>query len=518
MFQGSPKTFSSVQVGTPQGPPISPLLLVIYVASLHIQIPKGLSLLYVDEFALSAASTSYRRNIRTVQRVYGRIRARASAREVGFCVCTTELIHWRTSLQRDPPGSPAPPPICLDGQVFPPLPYLRWLGYWFTLNLASSAHFSKKLGLAQGAFATGKRLSPPGSGLSLHLAHRLAIFLLLPTLLCAADLLVPSRGMLTKMDVHWCQVQRWVSNCFRSTPIPVLAAEACIPPLLAIVPHKRCMVGLRLISATPTVNPAAGPLCPTFPSLLKYRARDSHRGLCTRLPPNVMPLSWKTNRPHSKVGSHLPVDELANLAHPILGTLSFAPPARADLLPETPSLPPHDIMTNACRALKGRIRLLLREDWRRLAPPPLYYTFPLSLTPHPFMGLGKFMAGRIHQMRAQKSYLAAHSSWSRVDEPRHYPRGGKEEETISHGILHCQSTSYHRDCLIQGLSDVSPDYPLWSDKALLLALAAFIRATGTKYPPNMFPSLPPSPASMVPPSSAPTILKGLRFSSHPRPI
>jgi len=79
LFQGSPKTFSPVQVGTPQSSPISPLLFVIYVASLHIQIPRGLSLSYLDDFALSAASTSYRTNIRTLQRAFGRIRARASA-------------------------------------------------------------------------------------------------------------------------------------------------------------------------------------------------------------------------------------------------------------------------------------------------------------------------------------------------------------------------------------------------------------------------------------------------------
>ena len=44
LFQGSPKTFSPVRVGTPPGSPISPLLFVIYVASLYIDLPRGLSL------------------------------------------------------------------------------------------------------------------------------------------------------------------------------------------------------------------------------------------------------------------------------------------------------------------------------------------------------------------------------------------------------------------------------------------------------------------------------------------
>jgi len=134
------------------------------------------------------------------------------------------------------------------------------------------------------------------------------------------------------------------------------------------------------------------------------------------------------------------------------------------------------------------------------------------------MGFGKFMAGGIHQMRAQKCYLAAHPSWSRVDEPRPCLRCCEEEETFSHAILRCQSTSYHRDRLLQGLSDVGPDSPLWSDKQLLLALATFIRATGTNYPPDMFPSLPRSLASMVFPSSPPSISKGLLSSSPPRPV
>ena len=186
----------------------------MYVSSLHIDIPKGITLFYVDDFGLTAASLSYRTNIRTLQRAFGVIRARALAREVEFGVPKTEHIHWRTPKQRDPQGSGSAPPICLDGQVFRPLPCVRWLGYWLAADLSPSQHFTRPLALAQAAFATVRRLSPPGSGLPPHLAHRLAVSLLLPILLYGADLLVPGKGLYSKMEVFWRQVQQWVTNCF----------------------------------------------------------------------------------------------------------------------------------------------------------------------------------------------------------------------------------------------------------------------------------------------------------------
>lgn len=93
-------------------------------------------------------------------------------------------------------------------------------------------------------------------------------------------------------------------------------------------------------------------------------------------------------------------------------------------------------------------------------------------------------------MRAPKSYLAAHPSSSKLNQPKHCPTYGKEQETVSNAILCCQSTSNYRERLLQGLYDVSPDSPLTTSKALLLGLAAFIRATTTIDPPDIFPSLP----------------------------
>ena len=155
----------------------------------------------MDHFSLTAASFSYHTNIRILQKAFGAIRAKARAREIDFGVPKTELMHWRTPKQRDPPGTRSPRRICLNGQIFCPLLCVSWLGYWLAADHSSSHHFTRRLTLAQAALTTVKMVLPQGTSLFLHLTHRLAIALLLLIRLYGADLLVPNRGMLEKMEI-----------------------------------------------------------------------------------------------------------------------------------------------------------------------------------------------------------------------------------------------------------------------------------------------------------------------------
>ena len=302
LFQGFPRILSPLCVGTPQGSPVSPLVFGIYVALLHISLSRGLILSYIDDFSLNVSSPSYHTNSRSSQAAFGRIRAIAPSRKVDFSVPKTELIHWCTLLQRDPPRAPRPPPVVLNGQIFHPCENLHWLGYGFVLNLASSAHYSRRLALSQAAFSSVRRLSDAGKGVSSHLCHRLAYCLMFPILSYGADLFTPPKGLLNKMEVHWWQVQRWVTNCFRSTPVPILATESCLPPLTVLLPNKRRMAALRLMFSPTSIYPASARFCRTFLALLKARAPDSHRAwlltschstrkLCSA-PPHCTPISW----------------------------------------------------------------------------------------------------------------------------------------------------------------------------------------------------------------------------------
>jgi len=205
---------------------------------------------------------------------------------------------------------------------------------------------------------------------------------------------------------------------------------------------------------------------------------------------------------------------MAYLTLTLLRGLSFAPLLNSPLLPDLPPLPPDNVMKAAYSSLKPKVSLLMLEDWRLEHPSPPYYSFPFSLSPHPFIGLGKFITGRIHQMRAQKSYLATHPSWLSPDASRLCPLCGKGQEPFSHAILRCPAKAAARSCHLQGLTSVGPDAPLWSSVSLLSSLAAYIEATATNYPPDMCPSQPPSPTSIM----FPPLPGGLLSSSPPRPV
>ena len=206
LFQGSLKVFSPVAVGTPQGSPISPLLFVIYVSPLHPPIPKGLVLSYVDDFVITVASASHRRNVQLLQSHYRSLCRIAAPKRLSFSVPKTELLHRRTPQERAPPATAG---VRLDDLYFSPKDEVRWLGYWFTPSLSTNAHFAQRLSLAQGALDAVKRLSPPGKGLPPYLCHRLASSLIAPVLLYGADLFTPLMKMQDRLDAFWRRVQRW---------------------------------------------------------------------------------------------------------------------------------------------------------------------------------------------------------------------------------------------------------------------------------------------------------------------
>lgn len=114
---------------------------------------------------------------------------------------------------------------------------------------------------------------------------------------------------------------------------------------------------------------------------------------------------------------------------------------------------------------------------------PEYYHFQPSLKPHLFTGLDRFAAGRIHQMRAGKSYLAAQRPRSLPASPT-CPSCLLAEEDMTHAILECPACSQARLADIPLLESVALDSPLWNNIDSLHGLTRYLHVTKTSYPYN----------------------------------
>src|SRR5207302_4114080 len=190
--------------------------------------------------------------------------------------------------------------------------------------------------------------------------------LLLPILTCGCDLFSANATMQDKMTLFWNKVMRRITNCFSSTPVPILACEACLPPLFSLLPHRRRMAALRLPCAPLEINPAASRLPPSFPSTSSPRAPDSNQFLTVGLKGNYIPLRWNQVRPKPAVRSHLPIDGMVNLLTPLSHGASFFPMTNLHLFPDLP--PPILPVTKSYYSLKRESKLLLMDDWTLQAP------------------------------------------------------------------------------------------------------------------------------------------------------
>ena len=348
-------------------------------------------------------------------------------------------------------------------------------------------------------------------GLPPFLCHRLASSLLFPILSYGADTFEPTVHMTRKHSAFWHRVQRWTTNCFACTPTDTLAVEACLPPRDLLLAYKRRLACLRVMCSPREINPAAARLPPSLQTPSLHRHTPDHRILCRGNPGARLPLPWWRPRPPAKNRTHLPLDALPHSMLFLLGPDGHGPlPVTSQhLLEESYPDPPPG---RSYPQLKLLCKKLLMEEWEEAAPGSERYAYRPSLTPHPFMGLSKFDAGRLHQMRSGKSYLRAHPSWD-DDGPTTCPSCNEAPESFEHAILHCLAKEPARNRHLQGVTELGADAPVWSSAALLGPLTGFIRSTATAFPPGMF-TRPHSSADSVSSRSSNVVSFGYFMSSQ----
>ena len=357
---------------------------------------------------------------------------------------------------------------------------IRWLGYWLKLTIHTSVHFMKRLSLAEATFTTVRSHSMAGRGLSSWCNRKLVFGAILPILTYGNDLFTPDAGTLRKLDVFWHKVLRWMTNSFRNTPIGALYSEASLPPMAALLKHRRRQAALRLVCSPSKYNPVAARLPDSVPSWDPGRAADNHRFLLhgSRKASHIT----SGDRPAVKAAKHVPLDALCHIVHDLISSidvLHLTPSSQAGT--STGSTPSTSFV-----AIKATLEPLLLADWNALAhPPPALYLFDACLSPHAFTGLPRFISGWIHQMLSGASYLASYLSWRNRLQSTLCPLGEEDDESFQHAILHCPAKSLTHLTHLSGVDDIRPDAPLWSSVPLLRGLAYYLYPSRTGFPPAM---------------------------------
>jgi len=269
-----------------------------------------------------------------------------------------------------------------------------------------------------------------------------------------------------------------------STPTDIRAIEACLLPLNLLLAYKPRLAHLRVLCSPAEINPATARLPPWVQTPSLYRHSPDLRALSAKNAGSRLPLPWIQPRPPSKNRAHLPLHALPQSMLFLLGPdgLNALPVTSQHLLSEFYPKPP---LGRSYPQLKLKCKNLLMEEWGDAAPDPARYPYQPSLKAHPFMGLDKFTAGRLHQMRSGKSYLRAHPSCD-SNAPTTCPSCLSAPETFEHAILTCWAKEAARTRHHQGVLDIGPDAPVWFSVALLGALARFIKSTATAFPPGIF--------------------------------
>ena len=111
------------------------------------------------------------------------------------------------------------------------------------------------------------------------------------------------------------------------------------------------------------------------------------------------PLPWKALT-KTRIRTPLPLDDLVYLVLPFVPSTGTLQSRLSHLVPT--DYPPHENVPVPWAALKTKVGLALLEHWANMSL-PAYYQFVPSARRHRFMGLPKFLAGRIPQMRSGKS-------------------------------------------------------------------------------------------------------------------
>ncbi|KAL5596464.1 uncharacterized protein BROUX77_007148 [Berkeleyomyces rouxiae] len=230
-IEGQPFPMTPVNIGIPQGSPISPLLFLLYARHIVARVAGDtpqLQLSYIDDFSVTVASKSPRRSAALLEELVTELRAKARDYGIEFEESKTELIHYTDAAKW------ASQTVRVGDVTVRPQKMVKWLGFHFDNRLSFKQHVQARTQKAEIAFRGLLRLASNTRGLSIAALRQLYISCV-GTVADYGSILWydPSKPQLSLQRVYQklqSQAAARILGTFRGSPTRAVEVEAGLPP------------------------------------------------------------------------------------------------------------------------------------------------------------------------------------------------------------------------------------------------------------------------------------------------